>query len=106
MPPKKAAARESDDSDDDLQVMAKFANVKINDADRQNIIESFGICVIRFTNEQVRNSIQSVITLLCKKMEELKSIRDQGSPEFIPIQSGGRCVCVCCFSPNISPRWG
>jgi N-acetyl-alpha-D-muramate 1-phosphate uridylyltransferase len=62
--------------------------VKINDAERQQMIESFGICVHRFTNDDVRHSMQSVINSLLHKMNELKSIKAQ-SP---PLGAGGRAM--------------
>ena len=43
-------------------------------------IESFGISVIRFTNDDVRKNRQHVINSLLKKMEELKNIGIQSSP--------------------------
>jgi N-acetyl-alpha-D-muramate 1-phosphate uridylyltransferase len=63
-------------------------DVKINDAERQQMIESFGICVMRFTNDDVRYNMQSVINSLLHKMNELKSIRVQ-SP---PLGAGGHAL--------------
>jgi N-acetyl-alpha-D-muramate 1-phosphate uridylyltransferase len=55
-------------------------DVKISDEERQKHMESFGIFIIRFTNEQVRFNMQSLIKSLSDKMEELKNSRVQSSP--------------------------
>jgi tryptophan synthase alpha chain len=47
--------------------------VKENDIYRQEIIESFGIRVIRFTNRQIRQNIIEVEAQIKKYMEELKA---------------------------------
>ncbi len=42
------------------------------DKQRQSFIESFGIHFLRFTNSQVYESIDSLLELIAKKIEELK----------------------------------
>jgi N-acetyl-alpha-D-muramate 1-phosphate uridylyltransferase len=55
-------------------------DIKINDAERQSHIESFGISIIRFTNDEVRKNMQLVVNSLLHKMNELQNSRIQSSP--------------------------
>jgi len=74
-------------------------DVKINDAIRQREIEGLGITVIRFINSQVKNSIEKILEDISKKIEELKSTRDQNSP----LGAGGRKAMI--FSAGLGTRF-
>ena len=62
--------------------------IKINDAIRQRDIESFGIKVIRFTNEEVIRTPEKVMEKLVKDINELQIKRDQSPPS----GAGGRAM--------------
>jgi N-acetyl-alpha-D-muramate 1-phosphate uridylyltransferase len=55
-------------------------DVKINDAKRQKEIEDLGVTVIRFTNNQVKHNIQTVLEKITQKTKELSTLRHQSSP--------------------------
>lgn len=55
------------------------SDVKINDAKRQAEIESFGIKVIRFTNEQVVKTPETVLQNISNTLKELQRL-GSGSP--------------------------
>jgi N-acetyl-alpha-D-muramate 1-phosphate uridylyltransferase len=55
-------------------------DVKINDKLRQTHIESLGISVMRFTNQDVRHNIQQLINSLTAKMKELSNNILQSPP--------------------------
>jgi N-acetyl-alpha-D-muramate 1-phosphate uridylyltransferase len=74
------------------------ADVKINDEIRQREIEELGITVIRFTNSQVKNNIEKIVEEVNKKIEELKTARDQSSP----LGAGGRAMI---FSAGMGTRF-
>jgi very-short-patch-repair endonuclease/dTDP-glucose pyrophosphorylase len=63
-------------------------DVKTNDVIRQADIESLGIHIIRFTNQEVRHNMQSLINSLLDKMNELKNSELQ-SP---PLGAGGHAM--------------
>lgn len=42
--------------------------IKINDAERQNELEKLGLRVIRFTNKEILNNIESVLTTIEKNL--------------------------------------
>ena len=73
-------------------------DVKINDAIRQKEIEELGIVVIRFNNSQVKNNIEKIVEDINKKIEELKTVRDQSSP----LGAGGRAMI---FSAGLGTRF-
>lgn len=73
-------------------------DVKINDQHRQNEIENLGITVIRFTNSQVKNNPEFIIQQINKKMEELKSTKEQSSPS----GAGGHAII---FSAGLGTRF-
>lgn len=56
------------------------SEVKINDEDRQHHVESFGIKVIRFTNNEVRRSPEKVMEKIYKEIKKLQSNQNQTSP--------------------------
>jgi len=60
-------------------------DVKINDERRQKEIESFGITVIRFTNNEVKNTPESVLQSI---NEEIKKIIESNTPSS-PLGAGG-----------------
>lgn len=74
-------------------------DVKINDKLRQKEIEGLGITVMRFTNSQVKNHIEKVVEDIRKKIEELKSFRDQSSP----LGAGGLKAMI--FSAGLGTRF-
>ncbi len=73
-------------------------DVKINDSERQSHIESFGISVLRFTNDEVRRNMQMVINSLLHKMNELKNNELQSSP----LGPGGQAMI---FSAGLGTRF-
>ncbi|MBV9868952.1 MAG: endonuclease domain-containing protein [Abitibacteriaceae bacterium] len=46
--------------------------VEVYDANRQALIESYGIHFLRFTNEQVYNQLNAVLETIAAKAEELR----------------------------------
>ncbi|MGG9964763.1 DUF559 domain-containing protein [Ferruginibacter sp. SUN106] len=76
-------------------------DVKINDVIRQKEIEALGITVIRFTNSQVKNSIEKVVETISKNITALQSIRDQSSP----LGAGGQELRAIIFSAGLGTRF-
>ena len=75
-------------------------DVKINDAIRQREIKQLGITVIRFTNSQVKNSIEKIMDDISKKIKELSNVGVQSSP---PVGgAGGRAMI---FSAGLGTRF-
>jgi len=73
-------------------------DVKINDAIRQAEIESFGIKVIRFTNEQVIQTPEIILKLVSDTIKDLQSLNS--SP---PSGAGGRKAMI--FAAGLGTRF-
>ena len=74
------------------------SEVKINDAIRQAEIESFGIKVIRFTNQQVIQTPEIILQQISDTIKELQSL-SSGSP----LGAGGRKAII--FSAGLGTRF-
>ncbi len=55
-------------------------DIKINDEKRQTEIEALGIKIIRFTNKEVVNILEKVLTLIMNHIKDLQINREQSSP--------------------------
>jgi MurNAc alpha-1-phosphate uridylyltransferase len=74
-------------------------DVKITDAIRQKKIEDLGIKVIRFTNQQVKNSPENILEKIIEKITELKTSKEQSSHS----GAGGRHAII--FSAGLGTRF-
>jgi MurNAc alpha-1-phosphate uridylyltransferase len=74
-------------------------DVKITDAIRQKKIEDLGIKVIRFTNQQVKNSPENILEKIIEKITELKTSKEQSSHS----RAGGRHAII--FSAGLGTRF-
>ncbi|MBK8495570.1 MAG: DUF559 domain-containing protein [Chitinophagaceae bacterium] len=74
------------------------ADIKINDAIRQAEIESFGIKVVRFTNEQVIQTPEIILQSISGTIKELQSL-NPGSPS----GAGGRKAMI--FAAGLGTRF-
>jgi cyclase len=52
---------------------------KSNDAKRQETLEGFGLTVIRFTNEQIKNDVENVIKVISSTITNLTLNRKPGN---------------------------
>jgi very-short-patch-repair endonuclease len=75
-------------------------DVKINDSIRQEQIESFGIKVIRFTNEQVLKTPEIILQSISDTIKELQSL-NSGSPS----GAGGRAGRAMIFAAGLGTRF-
>ena len=57
------------------------------DIERQNYIKSFGIQFLRFTNDDVYNNIESVLTQISCRIKDLKRSKNT-TPQSPPYQGG------------------
>ncbi len=73
-------------------------DIKINDAIRQSQIESFGIKVIRFTNEQVLNTPEIILQSISNTIKELQSVNPSS-----PLGAGG--VKAMIFAAGLGTRF-
>lgn len=76
-------------------------DVKINDEIRQADIESLGIHILRFNNQEVRHNIQALINSLLYKMTELKTSELPGLP--LAGGAGGHQAMI--FSAGLGTRF-
>ena len=74
------------------------ADVKVNDTIRQEEIESFGIKVIRFTNEQVIQTPEIILQSISSTIKELQSLNS--GP---PLGAGGRKAMI--FAAGLGTRF-
>ena len=67
--------------------------IAINDIDRQNKLESFGVNFIRFEDSHVKKNMNDVIRCLIAKIEELQtSAKSHPPPCGHPLAKGERCT--------------
>ncbi len=74
------------------------ADVKINDTIRQSHIESFGIKVIRFTNEQLINNPEIILKSISDIIKEQQKLRSDS-----PSGAGGRKAMI--FAAGLGTRF-